>query len=175
MSSTNLVDLVKITILISVIFIAIKAYAILLPRRTTMLETQSVHQEKESKSNLPIRRKDSTVSQAGEPNERLQALKQELSHTALQPVYPWIAPPTPLPGPYDAPYYPLPLPSIRTYSDDAASKPTEETRDIAEETRTVSYTRRESNSTPDQEPTIRGTVTVSNHGWRRTQWTVSKG
>jgi hypothetical protein len=175
MSSTNLVDLVKITILISVIFIAIKAYAILLPRRTTMSETQSVRQEKESKSNLPIRRKDSTVSQAGEPNERLQALKQELSHTALKPVYPWIAPPTPLPGPYDAPYYPLPLPSIRTYSDDAASKPTEETKDIAEETRTVSYTRRESNSMPDQEPTIRGTVTVSNHGWRRTQWTVSKG
>jgi hypothetical protein len=158
----------KVLLLISVVAIAVKSYAIVSQRRNRML-VQTMCQEKESETSLPIRQKAPSPRQAEDQNQRLEALKAELSQTAFKPVYPWIVPPTPLPGPYDAPYYPLP--SIRRYSQDPST-----TTPPREEVQTVSYTRRlPPISTSPSEPTLQGTIMVSNHGWRRTQWTVSKG
>ncbi|EAT82676.1 hypothetical protein SNOG_10341 [Parastagonospora nodorum SN15] len=70
-------------------------------------------------ASLVIRGKLPPSTQPEEQNQRLKALKEELSHAEYIPIYPWIAPPTPLPGPYDAPYYPLP--SIRKYSHDSST------------------------------------------------------
>jgi hypothetical protein len=117
-----------------------------------------------------------------EPNQYLQSLQQETLRPTLSPIYPWMSPPQALPGPYDAPYYPPPLPTIKTEESlqienhsptikiDAISD------DIPEELETISYTRRVSaNSVPDYDSLLEGTVTVSNKGWRRTQWTVTAG
>jgi hypothetical protein len=141
-------------------------------QRTKMLVQQNLCHEKMSIASLVVREKLPPSSQPEDQNQRLKALKQELSHPEYIPIHPWIAPPTPLPGPYDAPYYPLP--SIRRYSQDSTteSPPPEELQSIA-------YTRQVSSnstsSTSAQEPILHGTTTVSNHGWRRTQWTISKG
>ncbi|KAH9877899.1 hypothetical protein J1614_003116 [Plenodomus biglobosus] len=104
-----------------------------------------------------------------DPNSYLQSLKQETLQPHLAPIHPWIAPPTPLPGPYDAPYYPLPLPTIRIHSQ-------EPTTDDIQELSTRSYTRRTSaNSELSTDTVLEGSTTVSTQGWRRTQWTVSAG
>ncbi|KAI4652158.1 hypothetical protein J4E93_002355 [Alternaria ventricosa] len=117
-----------------------------------------------------------------QPNQYLQSLQQETLQPVLSPIYPWISPPQNLPGPYDAPYYPVPLPTIkteeslqdRTQSTTIKTEPPSE--DVPEELSTISYTRRVSpNSIPDKESLLEGTVTVSTKGWRRTQWTVTAG
>jgi hypothetical protein len=133
-------------------------------RRIMSNPTASQEKESESRKSSP-ERTDSCLSDG--PNQRLNAIKEELSQLSLKPVYPWIAPPTPLPGPYDAPYYQLP--SMRTLSRDISI-------DSPEKLQNISYTRYIlSNSVPEQETTISGTTTISNHGWRRTQWSVSSG
>ena len=160
-------EIFKMVVFISIIASAIKSYAVLSLRRKKKLDHLSSVQETEAVSSRPVGDKDVQSCQLEDPNQRLQALKQELLQPTLKSVYPWIAPPTPLPGPYDAPYYPLP--SIRRHSQDPSYV-------SPEETQTISYTRRIStNSLPAQEPIVRATTTVSNHGWRRTQWTVATG
>jgi hypothetical protein len=163
-------NLFKILLLISVVAVAVKSYTVFSRRRNRML-VQTMCQEKESETSLPIRQKKaSSPRQAEDQNERLEALKEELSQPAFKPVHPWIAPPTPLPGPYDAPYYPLP--SIRRHSQDDSST----TVPPPQEVEIMHYTRRlPPLPTSPSEPTLQGTIMVSNHGWRRTQWTVSKG
>ncbi|KAI8931993.1 hypothetical protein NX059_010889 [Plenodomus lindquistii] len=104
-----------------------------------------------------------------DPNSYLQSLQEETLQPHLVPIHPWIAPPTPLPGPYDAPYYPLPLPTIRSSSQEPS---TEEFQEIS----TRSYTRRPSaNSELGADTVLAGSTTVSSQGWKRTQWTVSAG
>lgn len=83
------------------------------------------------------------------------------------PIYPWIGPPLPLPGPYDPRVYPLP--TLRRHS---SVEPSQE----ATENETISYTRRVStNSIPVRQITLHGTITTSQKGWRRNQWVVSGG
>lgn len=123
-------------------------------------------------------------------NQYLQSLRQEALHPSLIPVYPWVAPPSPLPGPYDAPYYPLPLPTIRNqqpeqlYSVDTTSSanplPHESKNEVlsneSETLLTKSYIRRLSdNARLPYDPVLEGSTTVSSAGWRRTQWSVSAG
>jgi hypothetical protein len=117
-----------------------------------------------------------------EPNHYLQSLERETLYPSLLPIYPWIAPPQPLPGPYDAPYYPLPLATMRPeeYFDIKTKSPAVKLEDTAddmpEELESISYTRRVStNSIPNHESFLEGSVTVSTNGWRRTQWTVTAG
>lgn len=117
-----------------------------------------------------------------QPNQYLQSLQQETLQPILSPIYPWISPPQNLPGPYDAPYYPVPLPTIKTEeslqdrNQSTTIKTEPHSEDVPEELSTISYTRRVSpNSMPDQESLLEGTVTVSTKGWRRTQWTVTAG
>jgi hypothetical protein len=174
--STSAEDFFKILLFISILATAFKSYVVLSLRKKRRLDHQILTQEKEGRPTIqekesvlrqPAQQERSCQSHSDDSNERLLALRQELSQPASKPVYPWIAPPTPLPGPYDAPYYPLP--SIRRHSHD----PSFET---PERQQTVPYTRRVSTtSTPIQEPVLRGTTTISNHGWRRTQWTVATG
>jgi hypothetical protein len=167
-------NFVKILLFIIIAAIAFKSYTILSTRRHKMLIHQLLYQEKDSKPSLPVRQKETPTPPCSKPddqNQRLDALKQELSHPTFKPIHPWIAPPTPLPGPYDAPYYPLP--SIRRASQDSTTS-----ESLPEEIQAISYVRRVSNSSStseDASSTLHGTITVSNHGWRRTQWTVSKG
>ncbi|KAF2659629.1 hypothetical protein K491DRAFT_150445 [Lophiostoma macrostomum CBS 122681] len=86
----------------------------------------------------------------------------------FKPIYPWIAPPTPLPGPYDPQVYPLPTIRRHSYADPSKGLPLEH--------ETISYTRRVStNSIPHRQASIQGMVTTSSHGWRRNQWVVSGG
>jgi hypothetical protein len=117
-----------------------------------------------------------------EPNHYLQSLQQETLQPILSPIYPWISPPKELPGPYDAPYYPPPLPTIKTEESLQNDRQPETIKtklssdDVPEELETISYTHRISTtSTSDQESLVEGTVTVSTKGWRRTQWTVTAG
>lgn len=122
-------------------------------------------------------------------NQYLQSLKQEAQQPHLIPIHPWIAPPTPLPGPYDAPYYPLPMPTIRSQHEQSYddSNPTSMTTSRRESTDSVAsngsetlttraYTRRLSdNAKLPYDPVLEGSTTVSSAGWRRTQWSVSAG
>jgi hypothetical protein len=164
----------KILLFISILAVAVKLYTLLSLRRRNMLVQQSLCHDKMSIASLVVREKRPSSSPPEDQNQRLQALKKELAHPEYIPVHPWIGPPTPLPGPYDAPYYPLP--SISRYSEDPSTKASPSG---PEELQSVSYTRRVStnstNSTSSQDSVLHGTTTVSNHGWRRTQWTVSKG
>ncbi|KAL6709213.1 hypothetical protein ACN47E_002029 [Coniothyrium glycines] len=122
-------------------------------------------------------------------NQYLQSLRQEALQPALAPIHPWIAPPTPLPGPYDAPYYPLPFPTICKHAGQphrpeiatsggvSRRESTDSVSSIDSETLTTrSYTRRASdNAGLPFDPVLEGSTTVSTAGWRRTQWTVSAG
>ncbi|KAH3913234.1 hypothetical protein HBI56_086100 [Parastagonospora nodorum] len=163
----------RVVLLFSVFAAVISSFGLFSTRRKKMLVQQNLCQEKMSIASLVIRGKLPPSTQPEEQNQRLKALKEELSHAEYIPIYPWIAPPTPLPGPYDAPYYPLP--SIRKYSHDSSTTESPP----PEELQSVSYTRRlptnSTSGTAAQEPVLHGTTTVSNHGWRRTQWTISKG
>jgi hypothetical protein len=117
-----------------------------------------------------------------EPNQYLQSLRNETLQPSRLPIYPWIALPQPLPGPYDAPYYPLPLPTIKSeilFQVNPISptvKVENSSDEVPEELESISYTRRVStNSIPDKESLLEGSVTVSTKGWKRTQWTVIAG
>lgn len=84
---------------------------------------------------------------------------------AFKPIYPWTSPPQALPGPYDPRLYPLP--TIRRHSYDPPVV-------VLEQNETMSYTRRVStNSIPNMQTTLHGTVTTSTKGWRRNQWAIS--
>ncbi|KAG9191245.1 hypothetical protein G6011_09333 [Alternaria panax] len=116
------------------------------------------------------------------PNQYLQSLQQETLRPILSPIYPWMSPPQVLPGPYDAPYFPVPLPTVKSEKsfqakDLSQTIKTEPILDnVPEELETIFYTRRVSTpSIPDQKSHLEGTATVSNKGWRRTQWTVTAG
>lgn len=157
---------VRIILFVFVLAIAYQSLRILSSRRTTM-SSPSPSQEKEKKSNKHhAKRVDSGMTE--DQNQRLQALRQELSQQSFAPIHPWIAPPTPLPGPYDAPYYPLPMPTLRRYSHESSSTTPEKEEYVA-----LTHHIPTPNQ-PDREFSlpIRGTTTVSNHGWKRTQWTI---
>ena len=120
---------------------------------------------------------------ADEPNQYLHSLKEETHQQDLVPIYPWIAPPQRLPGPYDAPYYPLPIPTIRKYPLDLSTESSggtteelaEETSEenIPDESTIVSSTRRiPIRSISNDDVIIEHTTTTSSHGWRRTHWNV---
>jgi hypothetical protein len=149
-----------------------------------ILHTRSEKDSEESREKLPDpqQQKDNLSDRRSSKEEQIQYLqlpKEETFNPTLVPIYPWIAPPTTLPGPYDAPYYPAPLPTIRRYTDD--TKP-EESRDIKtgetstippENLETLSYTRRlPAPNTPKHPTTLSTSIIVSPNRWRRTQWTT---
>ncbi|RMZ71098.1 hypothetical protein GMOD_00005604 [Pyrenophora seminiperda CCB06] len=117
------------------------------------------------------------------PNAYLDSLKQETLYPAFTPIYPWISPPRPLPGPYDAPYYPLPLPTLQqteqsfqaaTEAQDPAIK-SEGEEEEGEQLEAALYARHllpPHSSIQEHETVLQGAVIASNKGWRRTQWTV---
>ncbi|USP81985.1 hypothetical protein yc1106_09259 [Curvularia clavata] len=122
------------------------------------------------------------VSPEQNQNDHLESLKQETLEPSLLPIHPWIAPPQRLPGPYDAPYYPLPLPTIaiqETAEDDTSSQTSEHATtsdDRPEELETIVYSRRLPTPNASETESVReGVVTVSTRGWRRTLWTVNAG
>ncbi|CAA9959617.1 hypothetical protein PTMSG1_03034 [Pyrenophora teres f. maculata] len=117
------------------------------------------------------------------PNTYLDSIRQETLQPAFIPIYPWISAPKALPGPYDAPYYPLPLPTLQpetglqdtTEIQDPAIKNEEVNRE-EEALEAALYTRHiPLHSAQDSEAVLRGAVIVSGKGWRRTQWTVMAG
>lgn len=167
-SATDSMDFFKILLLISLVATAIKSCTVLSLRRKRRSEYERPCQEKEQETtNQPDEEKVSTYFPPEDPNHRLHALRQELEQPAFKPVWPWIAPPTPLPGPYDAPYYPLP---------GVQSPPLNQTVEKSDDFSTSPYIRRiSSSSSPNQEATLHGITTVSSQGWRRTQWTVATG
>jgi hypothetical protein len=143
------------TILLSLVVLAAclrcaVAYCSRRKRRTT--GTRQTVPEKEEKETQPC------VDNSPPPPE-------------LRPVYPWIGPPRPLPGPYDPRLYPLP--TIRRHS---YPEPTQES---PEELNTVAYTRRVStNGAAIRHTTVRGAVTTTTTvplGWRRNHWVVEGG
>ena len=113
------------------------------------------------------------------PNDYLESLKQETRQPSLSPIYPWVAPPQRLPGPYDAPYYPLPLPTIalqKTHETEGQTTPKTTEDEKPEELETIVFSRRVPTSNSTEAGAVREeVVTVSNKGWRRTQWTVNTG
>lgn len=91
--------------------------------------------------------------------------RKDQQQPTFEPIYPWIAPPQALPGPYDPRLYPLP--TIRRHSyDPSAPAPEQDT--------TISYSRRVStNDIPSHQARLHGSVTTSTKGWRRNQWVVA--
>jgi hypothetical protein len=84
----------------------------------------------------------------------------------FQPIYPWISPPQPLPGPYDPRFYPLP--TIQQHSYDPSH---DTSHDFGSQT--TPYARRV--STDNLHATLIGTMTTTSNGktgWRRNQWVV---
>jgi len=138
-------------------------------KRRKSCATMSVKSEKGETppcvEELPRVKKEPTPEPAPEPT-------REPTPETFRPVYPWIAPPQPLPGPYDPRLYPLP--TLRRHSH-AASTPGEE----SVETGRISYTRRVSTNTmPPRHSTVNGTVSIGTNGtagWRRNQWVVEGG
>jgi hypothetical protein len=89
----------------------------------------------------------------------------------IKPIYPWIAPPKPLPGPYDPRLFPpLPNPTVRRHS-----HPDVNVDDT--ETLVVSYVKRVSIQDVEGEKVMVGKVAKveAENGWRRNQWTVEAG
>lgn len=83
----------------------------------------------------------------------------------------WVAPPNPLPGPYDPRLFPsLPCPTIKRHS---VSEPAKENGEII----TATYIRKVSAQADEGEKTLYGYVSRGGleQGWRRTQWTVGAG
>lgn len=89
----------------------------------------------------------------------------------FKPIYPWISPPQPLPGPYEPRLYPHPTLRRHSYPDPSPPSPPE--------TSLISYTRRVStNSIPARQTMLHGIVTTASDGavgWRRNQWVVEAG
>lgn len=162
-ASFLLAHLSKFVLLVLILVAAVRLFLLIRSRRRGTMTSPKTEKETQSGTSKQSSRRVDSV-QSADPNQHLHALKEELSQISLKPVYPWIAPPTPLPGPYDAPYYPLP--TLRRHSDSLTEEP--------EKLATASYTRRVStNNTPATNATLNGSLTVSNHGWRRSQWSVS--
>lgn len=142
-------------------------------------KTPVFESEKQPRSEMQKNDKVHHSSLEQRPNDYLESLKQETRQPSLSPIYPWIAPPQQLPGPYDAPYYPLPLPTIQLQKDRETESRSERetTPDIKpEELETIVYSRRvPTNNSTTAGPIREKVVTVSNKGWRRTQWTVNTG
>lgn len=114
-----------------------------------------------------LQRKDSATIQDHETdhNNHLSSLKQEILQHTEKPIYPWVAPPQKLPGPYDPMYFPLPAPTMRMESFNPPPG--------IEGRHAISYTR-----LAGTEPTaakLYGTMTTSTKGWRRTHWNVTGG
>jgi hypothetical protein len=135
---------------------------------------EKVSDPQQQKDDVPSRQ-----SSEEEQNHYLQSLKEETLNPALIPIYPWIAPPRSLPGPYDAPYYPVPLPTLRRHTDEAPATKSEESPSIKteeesntppEELEMISYTR---HATPNHPTTLETFITISPNRWRRTQRTTS--
>lgn len=168
-TSTELGHLFKVVLLLSIfaiVAIVVRSLIALIIRGQRRMSDSESSQEKPSLPTPPALEKD--------PNQYLQSLKRETLRPDLGPIYPWIAPPAPLPGPYDAPYYPLPLPTIRRHSQDQPAIKTEE--DAEDKLIEVPYARRVStNSIPKHEVILEGSTTFSTQGWRRTHWTTSAG
>lgn len=118
--------------------------------------------------------KEKTVSTEKAPTseaspEASREASREASPEAFRPVYPWIAPPQPLPGPYDPRLYPLPTIRRLSYPEPA--------QDESVETGRISYTRRVS-ANPTRQTTVNGVVMTGSNGtsgWRRNQWVVEGG
>lgn len=108
----------------------------------------------------------SNVQESIVPYPELQTWNPD-STAAFRPIYPWLAPPQPLPVPFDPNMFPSP--TIRRHSQ--ADTPPE----ASTEENLTSYTRRIStNSIPTrQSNVIQGTVTKSKKGWRRNQWVIT--
>ena len=162
-SSSAYTRLPKILLLVLVVAVGLRflvqCYA-QRKKRTSMLPPRAP-EEKDSKS----------CQEASEPDLRPHHRPQSKDQptSAVKPIYPWISPPQPLPGPYDPRFFPLP--TVRRHSHDLSPSPSPEA-----EAHTASYTRRVStNSLPTRQSTLRGTVTVSNNGTRRNQWVVTGG
>lgn len=161
-TTTKFGYLFKIVLLLSIFTAVFRSLVVVITRRKRRMSGQSPSPKKNALPTPPAVDK--------EPNQYLQSLKEETLRPDLGPIYPWITPPQPLPGPYDAPYYPLPAPTIRRHSYDSSDAETEEISTMAPYIRRVS-----TNSIPKQEHILQGSSTVSTLGWRRTQWTVSVG
>ncbi|EMD87840.1 hypothetical protein COCC4DRAFT_173033 [Bipolaris maydis ATCC 48331] len=142
---------------------------------------KQVHPDTDSKENTDseAQRHDTAHQSSLEPNqnEYLESLKQETLEPSRSPIYPWIAPPQSLPGPYDAPYFPVPLPTIAVAETTEEGMKTEAPRDKRpEELETILYSRRiPTNISPENDTIREGVVTVSTRGWRRNQWTINAG
>jgi hypothetical protein len=145
------------------------AYYIRRKRRTETLHHIEV--EKDSSTCQDFPKKDTRPYQDPETGEQQRNCVAELGccpAPTFKPIYPWISPPTPLPGPYDSRLYPLPTIRRHSYANPSKGLPLEN--------ESISYTRRVStNSIPIRQASIQGTVTTSSHGWRRNQWVVSGG
>lgn len=137
-------------------------------RKRRILEQSQPADEKDVKCRQAASENNDKKRNACQP-QRQQSGDQ--SPRDFKPVYPWISPPQPLPGPYDPRVYPLPTIRRHSYPNPSPENPME--------TNTISYTRRVStNSVPNHESTLRGSITVSSNGtsgWRRNQWVVSAG
>ncbi|KAF5846322.1 hypothetical protein GGP41_003756 [Bipolaris sorokiniana] len=142
---------------------------------------KQVHPDADSKENTnPEAQRHDTAHQSSmeqNQNEYLESLKQETLEPSRSPIYPWIAPPQSLPGPYDAPYFPVPLPTIAVAEITEECMKTEAPTDKRpEELETILYSRRiPTNISPENDTIREGVVTVSTRGWRRSQWTINTG
>ncbi|XP_014555968.1 hypothetical protein COCVIDRAFT_101128 [Bipolaris victoriae FI3] len=142
---------------------------------------KQVHPDADSKENIdPEAQSHDTTHQSSleqNQNEYLESLKQETLEPSRSPIYPWIAPPQSLPGPYDAPYFPVPLPTIAVAEVIKEGMKTEAPTDKRpEELETILYSRRiPTNISPENDTIREGVVTISTRGWRRSQWTINAG
>jgi hypothetical protein len=128
-------------------------------RRRSIPTSTTGSQEKDTKACEKPVEKSSREHAVPQGKERPQV------QPAFTPLYPWLAPPQPLPGPYDPRLYPLP--TVRRHSFDPSIRaPAQDT--------TTSYSRRIStNDLPLQQAVLHGSVTTSTKGWRRNHWVVS--
>jgi hypothetical protein len=164
MSSTTHGDdysqLCKIFALVLLAATAIRlSFARITSRRRSIPISTTNPQEKDTKACLK------PVEQSSREHSIPQRKEHPQARPAFTPSYPWLAPPQPLPGPYDPRLYPLP--TIRRHSFDPSIRaPAQDT--------TTSYSRRVStNDLPLQQTVLHGSVTTSTKGWRRNQWVVS--
>ncbi|CAI6340999.1 unnamed protein product [Periconia digitata] len=140
--------------------------------------------EGQHRSRNKIKRKETTNPYTSfdpcRKHARHKLASESTTSTAEESVYPWIAPPQPLPGPYDPPFYPLP--TLRRHSYDPTVTKEKTPHAEAAEMTASSYTRRVSatniprsgaqTSQTAARVVVRGTVTNSSKGWRRNQWVV---
>lgn len=150
--------ILAIFVAVSCIRLAILHYA--RRKRRTSTSKQSV-QEKDPRACQELVEKDPRHRTISESSNKQQP-------PTFRPIYPWVSPPQPLPGPYDPRLYPLPTVRRHSSANPSPNSP--------EESNQILYTRRVStNSIPSRQSTIHGSVTTSSKGWRRNQWVVSGG